>query len=270
MECLVILDYSGTVSLESVRFGTEERLRKALEESGLAALEVTPSFLWKQVIETFWDRASKGGITYVESIVRALGTVCEAPEAQREQAARAFVRSYLRASTVDPVWARFLRIAGPHLPILIATDHYLEAEQAILAHLEDEGIAARPWPDASEGCMVACSARIGARKEETTFWEEVRRAYGSHPRVIHLVDDFGANEAPARRHPLTRRLQGRIERISTALLPLEAREVTIHPFVLPRLDDEDRAADTVRSFVRSLADTLTAEGFLPKDARERV
>ncbi|MBE0555684.1 MAG: hypothetical protein IH628_00495, partial [Proteobacteria bacterium] len=58
-DTVLIFDYSGTLSLEMPRFARAENLRRALAETGLAAVGVTgPEIFWDEIVNPTWVEGS--------------------------------------------------------------------------------------------------------------------------------------------------------------------------------------------------------------------
>ncbi len=200
---LVVLDFSGTLSLGAVRFAQDEVLREALVQSGLweAGVDSLETF-WRGVVDPTWEVASTSRCGYGPALYERARALAEArglqPEERDLQArAEAFVARYLAHSTIDPAWGPLLRelAAWPGVTTVIATDHYAEATAHILEQLAAMGVAAAPALEGSARVLVANSADLGALKADQAFWERLRPVLAEEPlgRIV-LVDDFGANE----------------------------------------------------------------------------
>ncbi|OHE24684.1 MAG: hypothetical protein A2Z43_08920, partial [Syntrophobacterales bacterium RBG_19FT_COMBO_59_10] len=200
---LVIFDYSGTLSLEAPRFARTENLVRALAETGLAALGVaTPEAYWDKIVNPTWTEGSATTAGYRKVMaerIRSLGLAPGIPEKEIEAAASRFVGRYLAHSRIDPHWRPLLshlsgrRDAG----LIIATDHYPEATEAIIGFLRAWDIPAFRVGEAEalSPLFVANSADLGAWKEDRRFWESIKRKLSLDiPRRIILIDDFGFNE----------------------------------------------------------------------------
>ena len=55
---LLVLDFSGVLSLEAVCFGMPDRLEQALRHSGLWELGVDGAHYWNDVVKPTWDLGS--------------------------------------------------------------------------------------------------------------------------------------------------------------------------------------------------------------------
>jgi hypothetical protein len=168
-QILVILDYSGTLSVEAPDFGKPDNLVQALAESGLAACGLAdPAIFWERIVFPTWDEAGRTGIGFAKSmadriaaldlpVVSAAGNSPPSPEraplfssgelpyASIAEAAERFVSMYLAHSRPEPLWRPILENlhADSRLAVVVATDHYAEATAAIIHHLRDWGITAR-------------------------------------------------------------------------------------------------------------------------------
>lgn len=202
-EKLVILDFSGTLCLAAPRFAAPDALRDKLEKCGLAALGVTPDLFWSELVNPTWTEGSTTRAGYRRVLTERLAAL--KPRASRgdiDRAVSRFSDSYFRANIVDPLWTAFLRtcVRQAGLATVIATDHYVEATDAILNSLAGLGIPARPItesasPPARQAIRVANSADLGAHKSDLPFWNNVRLALECEEwKGVLLVDDFGINE----------------------------------------------------------------------------
>jgi hypothetical protein len=215
-EHLVIFDYSGTLSLEAPRFARTESLLRALTESGLAALGVsTPEIFWEGIVAPTWIEGSTTAIGYKQVMaerIMALGTAPGKTGSEVSAAAYRFVDRYLDHSRIDPGWCPILtELAGnPGAAVVIATDHYAEATEAIARHLGSWDIRAQKAgkggtaPDFLDRnrelsplfpFVIANSADIGFWKADRRFWDTLlRNPLPGKVRSLLIIDDFGFNE----------------------------------------------------------------------------
>ncbi|MBW2557670.1 MAG: hypothetical protein JRD69_02330 [Deltaproteobacteria bacterium] len=204
-EKLVIFDYSGTLSLDAVRFAEGDNLTGELEQSGLVGLGIAdPETFWEEIVNPTWEEGSSTAIGYREVIFRRIKEVffpAVSDEEIRLSAAR-FVDSYLAHSPIDDRWHSILqKLSGdPSVVTVIATDHYAEATDYIVGFLKEMGIGTISLKEVSgatvsPGFVVANSADMGAYKVDPAFWEMVRTGLklGAIKSVL-IVDDFGINE----------------------------------------------------------------------------
>lgn len=195
---LVVIDFSGTLSLGAVLFGRKERLERALHTSGLWDLGINhPDIFWNELVNPTWEEGSTTSQGYatllstqVQLWLRAQHR--EVPQRRVERSARRFVNSYLRASRIDTVWGGVLKylLAVPFVTVIIATDHYAEAT----AHIEAQLYRLAVGSSESKRALIVNSADVGAHKEDVAYWEHVRAQLPALPREVILIDDFGANE----------------------------------------------------------------------------
>ena len=207
-EKLVIFDYSGTLSLEAPRFGRSENLVRVLEESGLDALGISnPEVFWEKIANPTWIKGSTTAIGYTRVMaerIAALRLAPDAPQSEIEAATSRFVATYLAASRIDPHWRPVLARLGEHPAAItvVATDHYAEATEKIVAYLDSWGIPAGKIgkdegfssPSATH-FFLANSADLGVWKADRRFWEILKsRLRLAAVRRVLLIDDFGFNE----------------------------------------------------------------------------
>ncbi len=226
---LLILDYSGTLSLEAVAFGRPERLESALRQSGLWDAGITIDRYWNDLVTPTWHEGSTTPIGLRRLLSRRLSELGVPPRMAARRAAR-FTRAYISASIIDPAWQPLfaaLRDAS-QVGLLIATDHYAEITAQII-----EQLAALRWPAVAlrwrrgrltaalpqfpGPAVIANSAELGVVKADPLFWQRAQTALALTPARIVVVDDFGASEnlADAYAHP--DQVQRRRQRMISAL-----------------------------------------------------
>jgi hypothetical protein len=242
---LVIFDYSGTLSLGSVRFAAPGTLMKELEESGLAALGVgNIDFFWREIVAPTWEEGSTTGAGYARMIEKRLGELFPGrggADGETARAAARFVESYLRHSAPDRRWEPLLRKLLTHqgTRTVVATDHYGEATAAILDHLGAWGLPAKtamdaPGEETAPCIVVANSADIGYPKEDRRFWEILKkRGRLETVRRTLCVDDFGGNEGEGDRYGVPEKVKKREEQTRRVLESVFPGDVRILPFLLP-------------------------------------
>jgi hypothetical protein len=118
------------------------------------------------------------------------------------RAVAAFVESYFTHSRIDPRWKPILQVTARHPATLtlIATDHYAEATQYVINHLDELEISAAAATDgvlmpADNPVIVANSSDLGAHKSKLDFWRILKEVLKLEAvPFILLIDDFGFNE----------------------------------------------------------------------------
>lgn len=247
---LILLDYSGTLSLQAVLFGRGDSLQSALDQSGLAFLGITPSRLWEKIVHPTWEEGSTTPVGYRQILLRCLlhdagGASSSAgsgfvPDLGR--AAEAFVDSYLAASRMEDPWRPLLRKLAdqPGLCTVIATDHYAEATPAILRYLADWEIPAVSakeafGPEPPAALIVANSADLGGHKDSPCFWQSLKSGLGLDAlKDILLIDDFGLNEHSGDAYGDRNRVERRQEETARLLREIFSVEARIFRFFLER------------------------------------
>ena len=265
---LIIFDYSGTLSLESVLFGEPARLEEELRNSGLYGLGVTsPQVFWNEIVDFTWERGSTTRIGYKRLLterVAALQSPASNPAREEAVAAAAerFVDRYLESSRVHEAWHPLLRriFNGPRGTALVATDHYAEATEAIARHLQAAGVEAHsigdPLPPGKASFLIANSADLGTPKVDARFWEAVRALpVLADIRRILLIDDFGFNEQSRDSYSARRKVEDRKKK--TAALLGEVFQVSVEtlPFLLP---NPRRKEDDFAKLVRQTSPRIEA------------
>jgi len=253
---LVVLDFSGTLSLDAVRFSARDRIGAELRRSGLEALGIdTPELFWERLVAPTWPDGSTTTRGYVEALTAAAAHVLsergrDVSVDEIRRCVGAFAGRYLACSTIAPQWRGYLRrLEGRDDAVtVVATDHYAEATAHIVAELARVGIRAAPVgsrPGAPGAVAVANSADLGRHKSDAGFW----RAVGGALRPVEVtrvavVDDFGANEPPDDVYADAARVRRRRATTTVALTSAFGVAPHVHPFVLPpaATSDDDVAA----------------------------
>ncbi|WP_322513449.1 hypothetical protein [Chloroflexus sp.] len=244
---LLILDFSGTLSLEAVRFGAPQRLEAALRESGLWALGVNADRYWNELVVPTWDAGSTTRIGLAALLARRLREL-GAPAGAAARRARRFTQMYMAASVIDPAWQPLFAALHnlSHVLPLIATDHYAEATaqiaaqlailgwQAIALQLRNERIVRQRIgrTNSNAVAVVANSAHLGVTKANPLFWQRVRAGLRANITKIAVVDDFGASENTADFYANPARVERRRQQTIAALEQTFAVPVTVIPFVI--------------------------------------
>ena len=248
-EKLVIFDYSGTLSLDAVRFSEDDNLTRELERSGLAGLGIVDSeTFWKEIVNPTWEEGSATSIGYREVIFRRIKEVFPPVVSDEEIrfCASRFVDSYLGHSPVDSRWRPVLRkLSGdPSVINIVATDHYAEATDYIVGFLKKmgaEAISLKDVPGAtvSQEFVVANSADIGAHKVDPGFWEMVRTILklGAIRNVL-IIDDFGFNEEAGDRYADHQKVDNRKRNTIDLMERVFNVPVYAIPFVLTGKDEK--------------------------------
>ncbi|OPY89485.1 MAG: hypothetical protein A4E73_03029 [Syntrophaceae bacterium PtaU1.Bin231] len=267
-ERLVIFDYSGTLSLESVLFGEPARLEEELRSSGLYDLGIKSlDIFWNRIVDSTWERGSTSAVGYKRLLterVAALQSEISDPalgEAISAAAGR-FVECYMESSPVHEAWHPLLRkiFTAPRAAAVVATDHYAEATEAIARHLRTAGVEAQalgdPLPPGRTPFLVANSADLGAPKTTPRFWEAVRiLPILSEVGRILLVDDFGYNEQAWDSYGARRKVEDREEKTVALLREIFGVRVEALSFLL---DDPRRKEEGFAALVRRTAPRIEA------------
>jgi transposase len=211
---LLVLDFSGMLSLEAVCFGMPDRLEQALRQSGLWGAGVDVERYWNDIVKPTWETGSTTHTPYAHLIAQCI-PASRLPADDVRRCAERFVQTYLRASVIDPAWRPLFDMLRSREQVtpLVATDHYAEATDHIAQQIATMGwrAAALRTDDAgktsaqtistpngdllpSRAVLIANSADIGARKDSVLFWRRVQEGLADTPQEVLVVDDFGANE----------------------------------------------------------------------------
>ncbi len=246
-EKLVIFDYSGTLSLDAVRFGEDNNLTGELDRSGLAGLGIAdPETFWKEIVNPSWEEGSTTSIGYREVMYRRIreNLPPTVSDGEIRLCASRFVGSYFGHSTVEGRWRSILRkLSGePSVITVIATDHYAEATDYIVGFLKKMGAGAIslkdvPGATVSQEFVVANSADIGAHKADPGFWEMVRSILklGAIQSIL-IIDDFGFNEEAGDSYAYHQKVDNRKRNTIDLLERVFSVPVYAIPFVLTGKD----------------------------------
>ncbi|MGO9137029.1 MAG: hypothetical protein ACLP9S_03980 [Syntrophales bacterium] len=256
---LIIFDYSGTISLESVLFGQPDYLMKQLRESGLTDLGVTsPSIFWEQIVNPTWVKGSTTQVGYKKIIEDRISAIfhqnmCIVSNAKISDAVSLFVDSYLSHSRIDGRWQPVLEKLNrcPSVRAIIATDHYAEATAYILKYLEEfhvEATAARTAMavPGNTAVIVANSADLGFHKDNFRFWEILKNGlYMGEVSQVLLIDDFGGNEEKGNSYSEPEKIEQR-KRVTVRLLQeIFSVEVRAIPFIIEGYKNEKDVSDLI-------------------------
>ncbi|MBC7234876.1 MAG: hypothetical protein H5T69_03465 [Chloroflexi bacterium] len=245
----VVLDFSGTLSLQATLFGQEQNLIRELQISGLWRLGVRDiDFFWSEIVAPTWQEGSttrKGYKRVLAERLQELGL--GANEDERLAAAERFVDRYLAYSTIDPAWGATLRRLQRHpaVRVIVATDHYAEATTHILGQLAALGVEAAPAGTAELGraVLVANSADVGHHKASRLFWETLRALQNMEPAALLLIDDFGANENPLDRYAEPARVKARQSQTVELLGSVFTARIAVLAFLLGTRPESRLPAD---------------------------
>jgi hypothetical protein len=244
MTALVVLDFSGTLSLDAVRFAAPDRIAAELRDAGLWSLGIDSAPLfWDRVIRPSWQHGSTTTTGYLTVLSDAVAEVLrtrrqDVPRETIERCVGAFAVRYFACSTIAPQWRGCLkRLTGRDgTTVVVATDHYAEATAHISAELATLDISSGPVAAGvaeEPRVAVANSADLGWHKASARYWQAVASALGLHPisRLV-LIDDFGANEAAGDTYADPARVARRHAGASALLSEVFAVDPDVYPFTL--------------------------------------
>ena len=249
---LGILDFAGTLSIDTVLFARNESLTRALTESGLAAMGIKdPDTFFKELIAPTWEEGSTTTAGYANVLSSQIKKIIAGrkncpPESQIREAATNFTRCYFAGSGIDRHWQPVLEYLGSknNVDTVIASDHYAEATGHILKELADMGIEAFPagkTPIKKDIITVANSADLGFHKSTRGFWTALDKSLGSPCyNQILLIDDFGFNEQEQDLYGGKKKTLTRREQITAMLNEIFSAELNVFPFFLEDPSGEER------------------------------
>ncbi len=251
---LLVLDFSGMLSLEAVRSGMPDRLEQALRQSGLWDLGVDVERYWNDIVKPTWETGSTTRTPYAHLIAQRTPALRLSAEDALRRAER-FVQAYLQTSVIDPAWRPLFDAlqSAEHVTTLVATDHYAEATDQIAHQITAMGWRAAALRTDETGrtspqtittpagaspplrtLLIANSADLGARKDSAYFWQRVQEGLAVQPQEILVVDDFGANENLLDFYADPVKVQRRQAQTIDAIRRVFGAPVQALPFVLDR------------------------------------
>jgi hypothetical protein len=178
------------------RFAGPNNLLQHLKVSGLFALGVDSAALFWDIINTTWTKGSTTRCGYKKVMQERIVESYTGP-ADISVAVSNFVDAYLENSRIDEHWRPVFEIisSDKSVQVIIATDHYAEATDAIIMHFARWDIQASTLTgNCTSRVVVANSADLGVHKDRRQFWRIVRNVLQQKFRHILLIDDFGYNE----------------------------------------------------------------------------
>ncbi|MBN1614283.1 MAG: hypothetical protein JW950_07435 [Deltaproteobacteria bacterium] len=247
----ILLDYSGTLSLEAPLFGQPDRLLEELKRSGLYRRGVDSlDIFWNRIVNPTWTKGSTTAAGYRNVIEEAVRTMdeespSEGGEASLSFAVSSFAQTYFEHSSIDGRWQSHLQrwSRTPEAALAVVTDHYAEATPSIIGHLGKLGIEACPAGDATADSLsagtvvVANSADLGVHKDRPLYWQKLGQRTGLNTaRRIVLVDDFGANEQGADAYGASSQVEARRRTYREMLQGLFPAAIDIIPFIVEGMD----------------------------------
>lgn len=259
-EKMLVLDFSGTLSLAAPRFGRPDNLVRALQETGLWQMGVNSiDIFWNDIVNPTWLEGSTTSKGYqqllFEQVRRRLAGRSDGPEDEIiRHSAALFVNRYLAGSTIEPAWQPFLRffVDRPDLLLLIGSDHYAEATGHIRRQLDTLDLPNAPAlePAGSGRIYVANSADIGHPKASQPFWEIIREAHGldSLAKIV-IIDDFGLNEQVADSYAAQHRVIQRLDQTVRLLTAIFQADTLAFPFFLSGETDAVQARSDYENLI---------------------
>jgi hypothetical protein len=241
---VVVLDFSGTLSIAAARFAVPDRLEAELRRSGLWALGIdSPELFWERLIAPTWNEGSTVTRGHAAVLTTAAAEVlhergCDVTPGAIRRCVSAFVDRYLALSTITPQWRGFLQrlSARDDAAVVIATEHYGEATGHItaeLARMGARGVSITQHRPESREAIVANSADLGCHKSSARYWQRIDRALAPTrvSRVV-VIDDFGANEAPGDPYAEGERVRRRRAAMTDVLTSVFRVPPDVYPFVV--------------------------------------
>lgn len=243
---LIILDFSGTLSLGAILFSKGKIIRQALKNSGFAAHGIDdPETFWNELVIPTWEEGSTTSKGYVRVLAEQTEQFLKSKGGKPDPkfiklAAAYFVNAYFSYSLIDPRWEPTFQLLNNRKDTnaVIATDHYAEATGHIIKELQKMGINAAPLEQAlrQENIFVANSADLGCLKTSPVFWNKLKQFLntGLYEQII-VIDDFGFNEQEDFYGGKARSLKRRQE-VSSLIEKTFTTSPTTFPFFLEQVN----------------------------------
>jgi hypothetical protein len=258
---LIIFDYSGTLSLEAAAFSRPDNLMQHLKNSGLFTLGVNNAALFWEIVNATWQKGSTTRLGYKTvmqaRIAELFPKMAAVKQPEISKAVANFVDTYLDQSLISEYWRVILQrlSADKSVQVIIATDHYAEATDAIIAHLGKWDIPARPLTASVHGnFIVANSADIGTYKSESKFWETIKTSCGISACQILMIDDFGANEQRADAYAKEKEIVQRRQKTISLLESVFLAQVECFVFAATNTPITDLASQVSEKIIQYLSD----------------
>ena len=236
---LIIFDYSGTLSLEMAEFARPDNLMRQLKSSGLFALGVDSAALFWGIVNATWTKGSTTGLRYKkvmrERILELFPEIAGSRQPEVSSAVSNFADAYLEHSRIDEHWRPVFEIlsSDKSVQVIIATDHYAEATDAIIVQLAQWDLQAMAVTgNCPSNIIVANSADIGVHKDRQQFWRVIKDALQQKYRRILLIDDFGHNEQQGDAYCNVNKVDKRQKKTVKMLREVFAAEVESIPFAV--------------------------------------
>lgn len=229
----ILLDYSGTLSLDMPRFAARGNLLRMLKAAGLYELGVqSEELFWQHLVQPTLDDGLRGINTYERLLTdRLLRLFPKTTKDEVQMAVRRFVRRYFQNTKIHPHWLPFLRFSKGRGYLLVVTDHYQEATEAIIRSFKQAEIQAEPFAGSwiKDRILVANSADLRALKAEPDFWGKILKNCPREIAKLILVDDFGMLEAAGDVYRNNEAVKRRHEECIAAIRKYWKEELTVFP-----------------------------------------
>ncbi len=252
---LIIIDYSGTLSLSTCLFGTDKYLIDAFKTSGLWDLGVKNiNFFWKDLISSTWDEGATTSIGYNMLLSKKLIELKFRDEKKIIQACQSFTELYLQNSNIENEWFPILRSwqKNPLIMILIVTDHYIEMTQHISSQLDIFGLnnialdknlssyLTHKSVSSDNSIIIANSANLGCLKQSMLFWNQIKACLSQYEfEQLLILDDFGYNENINDEYSQNDKIQKRKDKILDIITHYFPLPFLCYPFFLKSIHSGD-------------------------------
>ena len=270
-ENLILIDFSGTLSLEAVNFGQGETISFHLEKSGLVELGVvSETFFWDEIVTPTWLEGSTTRRGYINILTDRITALC-LPDGESDpqtdgtvnvkKAVSLFMAAYFDCCRIDAAWKSILQSLqdDPLTQVAVVTDHYAEATATIINRLADWNIKAIPLSKAVKGAenhlIIANSADVGFHKADSRFWYTLHDQLfspGHYDIKVLLLDDFGGNEAIGDHYGNRAQVIVRKEKTKQAIEEVFGKYVDIYSFLLQFLENDPPNAEEKKELYGSL------------------
>lgn len=241
---MLVLDFSGTLSLEATLYAQTEKLWQELHETGLVESGVdSVDTFWNKIVNPTWPEGSTTTKGYKQLLFEQLCRLSTLSGAAAQEdttwtGVSQFVDRYFAWSVIDPAWQRFIEtfLDQPGVLVVVAADHYAEATGHIRSQLAALGLQSIPALEAAGGegqVVVANSADIGHPKASEFFWAAFKQSQDiPFLTDVVMIDDFGFNEQPLDSYASEKRVVQRLDQTVRLLSSVFEAHVLAFPFFL--------------------------------------
>ena len=270
--CLIIFDFSGTLSIKTSWFGRKKSLINAFKASGLWDLGLrSVKMFWEKIISPTWYEGATTQIGYQTLLSNKILELGLMKKDQIDESTQLFTEFYLNQSNIEKLWIPILKklYNHPFVTLLVVTDHYAEITNHISNQFKRIGFTTTSLCISSlnnkqeiEGSiLIANSADMGCLKRSSVYWNQVKTVFS--PKIFNqiiIIDDFGFNEAQEDKYSDMNKIFKRMVSTLEGIQTLSFREIYCIPFFLHSTSsrNKQKIIDEFSSLVNTISNFLKA------------